>query len=340
MMNQVKSHLYQVQGADWLRALGPPLGAIGLLAVFLHAGAALGIFPRPRPALDIDRTILVHQADASRMSQPASLVLLGDSSCMMDVNAAALQSLTGQPALNLGTLSYLDLDSYTLLLRQYIENHPRALKTVVLLLHPMALRLAEPHTDHAQFLRDYLEGIDSSPGSAWNSRFQWVLGLDKLRNRILARCLPTPLPGSFGQYYGFTTGLERCLSEKQGGAVDPNHLPPRGNPEFQINPRWEKLCRRFRKALPSGVTLAVGITPVPANFPGSDYPLVHKKMLATLADWLRADATLDGLPATLPADRFAGTTHLNGSGAREYTRLLGQALERIPSRPAAARPPP
>jgi len=33
-----------------------------LFAVVMQAGARLGVLPAPRPALDVDRTILIHQA--------------------------------------------------------------------------------------------------------------------------------------------------------------------------------------------------------------------------------------------------------------------------------------
>ena len=129
--------------------LAPPLGVIALFAVLLHLGAALHLLPPPRPTLDIDRTVLLHQAAASQSVQDANLLLLGDSSCLMNVAARPLGVwLPGVTALNLGTDSYLDPASYATLLRHYTATNRTPLRAVVLLMHPEALRRAASESRH------------------------------------------------------------------------------------------------------------------------------------------------------------------------------------------------
>src|SRR5438132_267968 len=101
----MKSHTYAFTVADVFRATLAPLALLPLLAGFLHFGK--GLLPAPRPALDVDRTIIVHQAEAARSPQNATVLLVGDSSCLMDVSARQLAAGLQQPVLNLGTLSYL-----------------------------------------------------------------------------------------------------------------------------------------------------------------------------------------------------------------------------------------
>ena len=136
----------ELRARDLCRMLVGPLFALGLFAAALHAGARFALLPAPRPTLDVDRTVLIHQADASRAPQDAEIVLLGDSSCLMDVAAPLLTRRLGRPVLNLGTLSYLSLDAYALLLHNCAEANPGRLRAVVLLMHPEALRVAHPDT--------------------------------------------------------------------------------------------------------------------------------------------------------------------------------------------------
>src|SRR5881397_1860673 len=101
----MKSHLYQFQRKDLLQFIGGPVAALVVFALLLHGGAAVGLLPAPRPALDTERTILLHQAQASRAPHNAEILLIGDSSCLMDVSARQLSEQLGRPALNLGTFS-------------------------------------------------------------------------------------------------------------------------------------------------------------------------------------------------------------------------------------------
>jgi hypothetical protein len=78
--------------------------------------------------------------------------------------------------------------------------------------------------------------------------------------------------------------------------------------------------------MPPGVTLLVGITPVPATVAGPNYPELRASMLREWAGWLRADTVLDALPAVLPENNFARPTHLNELAVPRYTREVAAAL--------------
>src|ERR1041385_1604285 len=86
----MKSHEYDFALADMLELLGWPLAPVALFAAAMHLGATLNVLPLPRPTLDIDRTILMHQAEASQSRHDAEMLLIGDSSCLMDVSAKQL----------------------------------------------------------------------------------------------------------------------------------------------------------------------------------------------------------------------------------------------------------
>ena len=158
-------------------------------AVCVHTCARLGILPTPRPTLDVDRTILIHQADASRRRDPARVLLLGDSSCLMDVSATQLGTALGEPVLNLGTLSYLDVAAQGLLLRNFSASNPGQIRTVILLMHPEALRRNNSEPYQLAVLTNYLAGTDHSPPETIEGHFAASIGADIVQGRLLARKL-------------------------------------------------------------------------------------------------------------------------------------------------------
>lgn len=326
----MKSHEYLFNVKDVLELAGWPLAPVLAFATLVHLGAATRLLPPPKPTLDADRTILVHQAEASRRSeQAANIVLIGDSSCLMDVSAPRLNSTLPQGYIsrNLGTLSYLDLSAYALLLKHYAAANPSRLRAVVLLMHPEALRRTDASEYHRSVLERYFAGEDfCQPTSA--RLFCW-LGGHVFHGRIWSRVVPSPLSGSFGQRYGFTGDLWRHLATHEGSAVDPGRYEAKsvqGNAEYRLTPFVERTSREFRSAVPNGVKLIIGMTPVPAGFARPDYAARRGEMLRQWGQWLQADILLSELPATLPDANFASTTHLAEAGQEQFTALLAAAL--------------
>lgn len=321
----MKSHVCEFAPKDLARLIGLPLLPVALFAGLMHAGAWLHLLPSPRPTMDIDRTILVHQVEASRSKQAAELVLIGDSSCLMDVSARELGRQLGRRTLNLGTFSYLDLNAYALMLRHYAETNPGRLRAVVLLMHPEALRRAAPEQYYMDFLKNLLDGREPCHTARAASRWSCVLGLDIFKGRLLSRVLPTAFRGHYGQYYGFSDRLEKFLREQFGSAIDPERQPFQGNAEYRLARQLETASRAFKAAMPAGVKLLAGITPVPEKFAGPNYSQLHQQMLNQWSQWLQAEAL--NLPPTLPDQLFAKTTHLNEAGVPIYTELLAEVLK-------------
>jgi hypothetical protein len=200
------------------------------------------------------------------------------------------------------------------------------------LLHPESLRQGDSGTGYARLLDNYYRATDAPPGPSLNDQLCWLLGLDILRGRVLARVLPAPLPGEFGWYYGFTSDLWRHLSSHGGSAIDPRSFlagAGQGNAEYRLAAAVQEASRRFREAMPAGARLAVGITPVPAGFAGSGHGATRDRMLEQWSRWLQADLVLSDLPATLPDSSFATTTHLTATAARAYSDLVSAQLRRM-----------
>jgi hypothetical protein len=323
----MRSHNYDFQTRDLLLIIGPILVPVALFALVMHLGAALHLLPRPRPTLDVDRTILVHKIETAQSGSDAEVVLIGDSSCLIDVDARQLTQELGRPVLNLGTLSYLGLESQAALLSELLKGNSDRVKTVVLLMHPEALRLVSTTPYHTEFLEHQIRGKDFVALSSPRDYVSHVLGFEIFRGRILPRVLPTPLGGAYRQRYGFSSDLERYLTGHRGSAVDPEKPKLEGRAEYRLAPRFEAASRSFRSTVPASIKLFVGITPVPANFAGRNYSATREAILMQWQTWLKADAVLTDLPATLPDHLFVKTTHLSEEGARLYTGEFAQGLQ-------------
>jgi hypothetical protein len=321
------SHTYDFERADGLRVIAWPLVPVACFALLMHLAAALGILPRSRPTPDVDHVILLHQVEAARNREEAQVILVGDSSCLMDVSARQLTETLGGRVLNLSAHSYLDLTAYAALLRAYTAAHANPPRAVVVALHPEALRRPAPEAFHMRLLDTLLDDHAPPQDLAFRDRLLRVLGLELFRDRAFCRVVPTALPGPYGRVYGFSTDLDRYMTQAGGSAVDPDRRPFQGNAEYRLAPPLEETSASLRAAVPRTAKLLAAITPVPAGFAGRDYASQQPAMLAERGRWLRADATLTELPATLPDDLFASTTHLTEAGMRQYTGMLGQALK-------------
>jgi len=324
--NRLNSHVCEFKVAELIRTVARPLAVVALFALAMHLGAQFQLLPTPRPTLDIDRTVLIQKAEASRSPQDAEILLLGDSSCLMDVSAALLTERLGHPVLNLGTLSYLSFNANALLLRHYTQANPGRLRAAVVLMNPEALRL--PHAEEWQnfAFRSFLDGADFRLRRGFSDWLTGVLGVHIFQGRLLARALPRPLPGSFGRQYGFSDDLERYLKENRGSAVDPESKPASGRAEYRLASYLKSASAVVREAVPPGAKLFVGLTPLPQQFAGPAYPARQAEILREWSGWLKADGALTNLPAVLPDNLFAQKTHLNEGGQRAYTEHLAQAL--------------
>jgi len=328
----MKSHEYQFSVAELGRLLGPPLVLLIGFAWLMRLGVVTNLLPTPWPVQDVDHVILTHQAEASRKASPADLVLIGDSSCLMDASAKQLEDLLGanQRVVNLGSLSYLGMEGCASMLNAYGAANPGHPRAVVVLAHPEMLRGVDPAPQYLRFISSLYAGEDPAESPDLYGQFSGLIGLEIFQNRLLSRALPVPLPKGYGRFYGFNFNLYRFLDQQHGSAVDPSQYtsqPGQGNAEYRLGSSLEPGCRTLRTAVPATVKLWIGITPIPASFAPADYPQRHQRMLQQWAQWMQADVALNELPATLPDALFASTTHLNAQGVQQYTVILSNALK-------------
>lgn len=322
----MQSHRYTFAVSDLLKLLCALCLPLALFGAAMRVGADFDLLPAPKPIFDMDSAVILHQARSAASDTNANLILVGDSSCLMDVDVRELDVVSGfTNVLNLGTLSYLDLDAYATLLQKRFSRDPRPTQAVVLLTHPEALRLGAPNPRHAEMLASFLASKDYCEPDA---DFACAAGMEIARGRLLSRIVPSALPGALGQFYGFTPNLWAYLDAHHGSAVDPGVFDAKtaaGNAEYRLSAHVIESSRRFRASLPPGVQLYLGITPAPAGFVPPNHAETISRILREWNAAIQADHVLL-LPATMDDDTFASVTHLNARGQTAFSKNLAAAL--------------
>jgi hypothetical protein len=320
------SHTYEFD-FKWLAShLGLPLLFIAIIAGLLHVSASL--LPAPRATWDMDRTIMATKADLALKDESADIVLIGDSSCLMNIDASQLSELTGRKVVNLGTVSFLDMKVFSNLLERYLKAQTKAPSEILLMVHPDFLRRSSPSRSHVQWINDYMAGKDhATNGKSWTST-EYLLGVHVIRGRLLS-WLPRPLSAAFGSYFGFTRDLETYMWEHRGSAVDPRTIKAsdlKGSKEYRISTANLRNADTFTSVIPEDVQLTVALSPTPSSFADNE---LTPKLASILQDWktaLKADDSLDSLPLAMEDAQFANKTHLNPVASKAYTLGLSRLL--------------
>lgn len=320
------AHEYDLRGAglvpNLLGTVGMALGVGLLVTLFLKSPVA----PGDSFLSDPDTTIIASKVVLARNSPSANLALVGDSSCLMDLDVATLESSCPLRVVNLGTLSYLGLDASGLLAGELLrgKEDPR----VAVVVHPEALRVASRSPSHRATL-DAALGSQSPSASAPRGTPASLLGFDEFQRRVADRWIPRPLKGALGNRYGFTADLHEALRARKGSMDEPGRFDPGAEPGtagYRLAARIESECRRFRESVPPGTRIRVILAPVPQShaLPGSERIL--RELQSQLEGWLGAEGPSWNLPLVLPDAEFGSRTHLNPEGAQRYSRLVGAAL--------------
>lgn len=314
----MKSHSYPSGNIVW-RVVSIPMAMVLLFAVLMHGLERTGQLT-PWPLLDLDRTIVTHQVSLATRAPPAQIVWLGDSSCLMNVDATRHAGM-----INLGTISHLGLEHHVRLLARYMQHAVEPPELVVVFVHQDALRRERDDTSTDALFESLMSG---KPARHKHTVSGW-LGFDLFRECILARLLPIPLTGAYGRRYGYTRETYNAMGQHAGSLIAAGRYDPRrdtGNNELRLGEKVMNEATKLHTAWPSGIRLAIGLAPVPASFATRNHT---KHASAILREWnqhMKADIVLDQLPLVLPDHQFADRRHLNAAGRTTYTDAALKAL--------------
>jgi hypothetical protein len=313
------------------------LGVLAGAVLLLNLAAKYALLPVPPIGWDAESGVLLHQSLACRKASEARVLIVGDSTCLVGVDALELSRLLPDhnPALSLALFIWLDLGVYGEEVADFVAAHPGQVSAVVLLVSPSKLSGMGQDPTAQKFWREvhHAEGADAANG-AKPTRPDW-LGGRILRRDVLSHVLETPLRGSGASLFGFASETEAYMSKHRGSLVSPGTAPPVRFGKDQTRVSWvlapalEAESRVFRAEMPAGVNLYLGLTPVPGD-PGSESARSGQaELLREWNRWIGADALLTNLPPTLPSVMFAGGGHLNEVGQKRLTAALGRELARL-----------
>ncbi len=324
----MRSHDYLGPAREWIRALAAPLTGAIALAALLHGAHWFGLLPSARLTDNTDETLMAFKGQLIRSHHPAEVILLGDSSCGTGVEAPLLRRLLpGNPrVLNLGLYIGFGLDVYGDVLSTCVEHNPGTVRWVVLLVNPQFLVDNSVRPDALEYWQRIAEpdGYRDEPQRHWLTRWS---GAGLLKDRLLKRFLHIPIPG--GGLYGFTSGLAQYLADHDGSMIDLGTFHPPTHPileQYALSPTLEKPSREFRRRIPAGARLVVGIMPIPESVCPPDYFEKRDQLLLAWHRWMEADHLLTNSPATLSDNCFATRTHPNQNGQKLYTHQLARSL--------------
>ncbi|MSU36692.1 MAG: hypothetical protein EXS36_16660 [Pedosphaera sp.] len=328
------SHQYRFPRTALVRTMGLCLVGLGLVSLLVAGLRSMGGLGRGFPVRDMDTAVLWAKADLAGRFQDVEIVLVGDSSCLMDVRAVELAERLNRRCINLGTFSHLGLQSHARLVSRARERNP--IQWVVLLCHPEALRRASVSTAHDRFLQEVLEGRPAAElvEASWDPAM--LLGISSLNDAFLNRLFPAVLKGGFGPAHGHVGELLRVIHENGGSLGDPHRFDPAsaiGRAEFRIGRVVREEAGAFRASLGGRARLAVGLTPLPVSVATSSYTDTARDLARELAGLLGADHVLTNLPAVLQDDQFASSSHLTPAAARDFTAILASQLDPVVVRP-------
>ena len=313
---------------ELLRFFGTVVFNLLLLSLLLQAGVYFELFPQSSARLDVDRVIISNKVNLSKVENNAEILLIGDSSCLMNIDANKFSDISGKKTYNLGTLSYLDFESYGTLLTNALNNN-KEVSLVCLFLHPEFLRRVTPSDTHIAFFRSCNNDVHGFNTNTDNLIYS-LLNLNIFEDVFYGKT-PIPLKNSFRQHYGFTTFLDKYLYEHNGSAIDPrvfDSMMDHGNVLYKITDKKIDQLIKFTALVPNDCKFMLCLSPVPNVITGINYSGTMQSMIEKIIKNVKIDNILQ-MPFTLPANDFATKTHLNSASRVAYTDTVYKEMIKL-----------
>lgn len=326
------SHELQVTAADLLRALVPTVNAVVAIVMSLHFLNMVGWLPAAAPVESPDEVLMRRRFDMSRAPSAANVIIIGDSTSGIDVQAALLTRLLPDhtEVLNQGMFMGIGMDIYGDAAGEFITHHPGQVKLVLLLITPEELQNANMSPPHQRIWHNLLAGRSIAPEA---TPLQKWLALDIAKDRIAGHLIPMTLYGNASLFFGHAYHLRGYLPAHNGSMVEYgsyNPLNKRRESAYFITDAVKREAEELRSRIPAGPKLAVGITPLPDSQIAASFKHRRDELLRDFNQSVHADYLLTNLPVRLPNGYFASVYHLNPTGAGHFTRLLAEELSKLP----------
>jgi len=327
-----RSHEFQFPASALAVSVAPTLVAFSALVIGLHLLNSLDWLPAPESVEGTDRVVMSRRAEMARSPSAAEVLIIGDSSSAIGVEAPLLgELLPGRPeVLNQGMFMGIGMDIYGQAAGEFVRHHPDQVRLVLLVVTAQQLQNTDMSSFHQRLWRDLLTRKEVPRET---TRLREALAVNSTRERLINPLLPMTTHGHAGLFYGHTHHVRNWMAAHGGSMVEDGVYNPTGPvalPEFQITEAVHAESLALRSEVPSSVRLAVAITPLPESHLPRGYETRRDDLLRRLNTSLQADFLLTNLPARLPNGYFSSPFHLNLRGADHFTRLLAAELEKLP----------
>ncbi len=325
---------------------------IGILAVLVLAFVGWGILfrtrPPPLPPHELESIIVDEQLYRARNISQTDVIVVGDSSGLMGVDAPLLgKQLGGMSVENLSTLGWVGPKGYTHLIDMYFRRGLHA-KAIVLLMHGMSLNRPEKEWDKWQQMalaESIHESLPTNPYTGLRSELSAV---------VFGYLFAPPMPGAWGQVYGTSFELSAAIRRNRGSIYQPlvempqetgrwemsaRDTGPEGSPpsmsafDFQLSPSAEAGLREFAQfasGLPANHVF-FGITPTYLSYKTPRTIVEEREAANEVANIMTKHlGTRFELLNIVPfrfEEYFASNTHLNRLGREHFTQELAVLLE-------------
>jgi|GEM_PF-6708341 len=258
------------------------------------------------------------------------ILLVGDSSCLMGVDAPLLSRLVNGKVGSLCTVGYLGPRGYASLVERYLAAQGKA-RALIILLHPVQMQRNPDWEGWADL------AANDPPLPHEKS---WREALYFYETQIFDHLVYAPLSGTWGEYYGSRAVLSRMVQDS-GGAVEPagivgkqqtSFAPESGSDSFARNEAFNLALGRLAETVGrfGGQRVYLVITPQPQSDFSGLAPAVYQATRMDIAARLGIPAgNILELPPAMPDNEFATPTHLNLVGRDLYTRAMAAQLQSL-----------
>lgn len=324
--NQSPALRIEYRFVEPFRAIGTRLIAILVAAFALVSLAAWGLLPKPRALENMEEAVLTAKAELARCDAAAPWIVMGDSTCLMNFDARALEAVLGVKAMNLGLWRHLTFDAYASLLRARTQAG-HAPDRILLIVHPASLqRSASDSSAHALLNALLRESPRPREGAFAVATRAADAARDRLMNRVLLRPLPTP----YAARHGNTARLMRELLDTRGflAAPDSPPTPAGGRPDYALSPALAAALAAFRSAA-GDVEIVIALSPTRRSLALRDTAERVSAIGLALAEALQPARLLE-LPVVWDDADFFDTLHLGAPGRERWQERVVDAVGNHP----------
>lgn len=314
-------HVYLVNPVALTKKIASILLTVLILFLAMWVANHSDVLTKKPQLGDPDSTIISTKVQLATVSTDKRIAFVGDSSCLVNIHIPTMKDY-GIDAINLGTLSYLGIDSFGLLAQRFCQNKNNA--QIFLVIHPECLRMVASSSEHRNILLEALNQSMDRSSQFQVSNLRQIIVSD-FSSRFIDAWLPTPLKGGLGYRYGFTHNLRNEVFSAGGFMEETGKFDMsvyHGSSEYRIARRIQKECALFRSCLPTGVKVHLLVSPIPQSHATRGHEKTVRDMQTQIGNWIQAENPHVDMPFVLPDSSFGTVTHLSPNSAREYTRQL------------------